>query len=254
MAVVEDHVGATGPTSVAEPHGTAVAGIIASIAGNGVGIVGIAPGVEVLALRACWRDGAEDAAARCSSFTLARAISAAIKLRAQVLNLSLTGPPDPLVSRLLVEAQDRGLVVVAAADRRARPSTGFPASLPGVISVAVQSPTADDAFHRTPALVGAPGVDVLTTVPHGRFDFISGSSMAAAHVSGVAALLLERDRTLTSERILELLQGAPAPGESRRTVGGKSRPTVGPVPLNACAALVELVPGADCPSGARTSS
>jgi hypothetical protein len=159
---------------VAEAHGTAVAAIIAARAGNGVGIEGVAPGARLLALRACWQ---EEGATLCSSFTLGKALNFALLHQARVINLSLGGPPDRLLARLLDAALAGGAAVVAAVD----PAGGsFPASHPGVIAVA-DSPAGD-------ALV-APGRDIPSAAPGGRWDLLSGSSYSAAHVSGLLALL-----------------------------------------------------------------
>lgn len=167
---------------VAELHGTAVAGIIAARADNHVGIVGIAPRARLLALRACWQANA--AQTWCSSLSLALALSAALEHEAQVVNLSLGGPADPLLRRLIETAQARGVAVVAARDERV-PGGGFPASLPGVIAVG-STPAAGRATGPT-----APGTDVLSTLPGSRWGIVSGSSYAAAHVSGLIALLVE---------------------------------------------------------------
>ncbi|WLI90598.1 S8 family serine peptidase [Massilia sp. R2A-15] len=161
----------------AEAHGTAVAGIIAARAGNGVGIAGVAPDARVLALRACWPDGA--GATRCNSFTLAKAINFAIMNGAHIVNLSLTGPPDQLLGALLDAAAARGMAVVGAVDP-GRPDGGFPASWPGVIAVSA-----------TAGPLRAPGADIPTTAPGARWSFVSGPSYAAAHVSGLAALLTQ---------------------------------------------------------------
>jgi len=166
-----------------EAHGTAVAGIIAARAGNGVGIAGIAPDARLMALRACWeRSGAP---VLCNSFTLGRALNHALAHDARIINLSLAGPPDRLLQSLLDAALARGIAVVAAIDPR-RADGGFPASHPGVIGVA-QAGTAG-------ALAGAlraPGMDVPTCVPGARWGLVSGSSYAAAHVTGLAALLVQ---------------------------------------------------------------
>src|SRR5690606_16474316 len=98
--------GATG-----EVHGTAVAGVIASAANNRQGIFGIAPDVEIAALRACWPAPSDLGRARCSSFTLAQALEIAIEIRSDVINLSLAGPSDPLLERLVGEAAAQGAVV-----------------------------------------------------------------------------------------------------------------------------------------------
>jgi len=172
-----------GRRDAAEVHGTAVAGIIAAQADNHVGIVGVAPLARLLALRACWQVAPSDT--RCSSLTLALALSAALEHHAQIVNLSLGGPPDRLVQRLIEAAQSRGITVVAARDD-AVPGGGFPASLPGVI--AVGSAAAGGIAHDG---VTAPGTDVLSTLPGSRWGIVSGSSYAAAHVSGLVALLIE---------------------------------------------------------------
>ena len=168
---------------VPEQHGTAVAGIIAARADNGVGIVGVAPDARLLALRACWEDVRH--ATLCTSLTLALALHFAIIHEAGVINLSLSGPPDRLLAGLLDAALARNITVVAAIDRGA-PDGGFPASHAGVVAIADSGdpPTAT-------AVLRAPGRDVPTTLPAGRWDLVSGSSYAAAHVAGLFALMRE---------------------------------------------------------------
>jgi hypothetical protein len=180
---VSDH-----PTS-AENHGTGVAGVIAAIADNGVGIMGVAPGARLMALRACWQVPGANAAAPttvCDSLSLAQALHYAIEHNAGVVNLSLAGPPDPLLARLIDVAIARHLTVVAAFDP-GMPRGGFPASHPGVVAVADRSMT-----PVAPGVYIAPGRDVPTTEPGGRWFLVDGSSYAAAHVSGLFALLRER--------------------------------------------------------------
>ena len=171
-----------------ELHGTGVAGIIAARGQNGVGIVGVAPGARLLALRACWQTparGPGNGETVCDSLSLAEALHFAIDSKAQVINLSLGGPPDPLLARLIDVALARGIKVVAAYDRNA-PGGGFPASHGGVIAVD------DDSLATGVAGVySAPGRDVPTTQPGARWSLVDGSSYAAAHVSGLLALVGE---------------------------------------------------------------
>jgi subtilisin family serine protease len=167
----------------AERHGTAVAGIVAARADDHVGIAGVAPRARLLALRACREVSPTDTT--CTTLGLALALHAAIDQRAQVINLSLGGPPDRLIERLLEAALGRGIGVVAAADR-AQPKGGFPAAVPGVVAVV------DETSGAAPGgMAAAPGTDVLTTLPGSRWDTVSGASYAAAHVSGLLALMLE---------------------------------------------------------------
>jgi len=180
IGILRDFVTAPPAAVPAERHGTAMAGIIAARAENHRGILGVAPGSMLLALRACWEE-TPGAGGQCSSFTLARAIAFAIGARADVLSLSLSGPRDPLLARLIFAARSAGIVVVSSAGDGGEED--FPANEPGVIGVGA-------ARHGAAALIG-PSHRVLTTVP-GGYDFVSGTSVAAAHVSGLAALLRER--------------------------------------------------------------
>jgi subtilisin family serine protease len=165
-----------------DTHGTEVAGLIGAQPGNARGIVGIAPEVHLLALKACWERS--DGRAVCNSFSLAQALAAAIDHRAQVINLSLGGPPDELLTRLVRAAQARGAIVVGA-----RPTAsehgGFPTGISGVIAVG----HAGDGGEGD---IAAPAREVLTLTPGGRYDFANGSSLAAAQLSAITALLLER--------------------------------------------------------------
>ncbi|MGH8822477.1 MAG: S8 family peptidase [Rhodoferax sp.] len=168
-----------GRPNVAEAHGTGVAGVIAARAANAVGIVGIAPQARLMALRACWQQSND--ATLCTSLSLAEALDFAIQHDAQVINLSLSGPPDRLLARLLDAALARGITVVAAVDGTAQ--GGFPASHQGVVAVG-------DAMNpAAPGAVVAPGRDIPTTAPGSRWTVVSGTSYAAAHVSGLFALL-----------------------------------------------------------------
>ena len=201
-----------------ERHGTEIAGTIAARAGNGVGIVGVAPEARVLAYRACWSLGANAASARCNSFTLALALGAAISARVDVINLSLGGPRDPLLEQLVADALARGIVVVGAIPASGA-RDGFPVAIAGVLAVAAYE---DGASMR--ASLRAPGRDILSLQPGGGFDYASGSSFAAAQVSGVVALLRSLGRHIDARGVGDLL------ARSHRGDG----------PINACRAIAEL--------------
>jgi subtilisin family serine protease len=134
-------------------------------------------------LRACRQATAADTS--CTTLSLAAALHAAIDRGAQVINMSLGGPADRLIERLVEAALERGIDVVAAADR-ALPHGGFPAALHGVIAVVDETPGAAPA-----GMVSAPGTDIPATLPGSRWATVSGASYAAAHVSGLLALMLE---------------------------------------------------------------
>lgn len=219
FVVSEDFV-SSGPAP-SELHGTGVAGVIAAKAGNGMGIAGVAPGARLMALRACWQTGAAAAGPTlCDTLSLAKALHYAIDHKAQVINLSLAGPPDPLLARLVDIALARKAVVVAAYDPDLAHG-GFPAQESGVIAVG------DESLQSLPALVyGAPGRDIPTTQPGGKWYLVNGSSYSAAHVSGLVALLRERHRA-----------AAPQSLAATRPHGGT---------IDACASLLGPFDRCDC--------
>lgn len=167
----------------AEAHGTAVAGIIAAQADDRIGIAGIAPGARLLGLRACWQTSASGGGAVCDSLSLAKALHYAIDHGAPVINLSLGGPSDRLLATLLDAAMARGASVVAAYDPH-RPDGGFPASWPGIIAVSGKAVPGARAN-----IYVAPVADIPTTQPGGGWGLVDGTSYAAAHVSGLVALI-----------------------------------------------------------------
>jgi subtilisin family serine protease len=188
-------------------HGTAMAGLIAAVANNKVGIVGIAPLARVEVFEACWQLKPNTDAAACNTFTLAQAIAAALAARIPLINLSITGPADPLLSALVQSGLKRGVIFVGSA---ADAADAFPTSIPGVIGVA----NSDDPQHNqgqsnhAGAALAAPATHVLTLLPDAQYDFESGSSVAAAEMTGVMALLLSANNHLTAESIVALLKSS----------------------------------------------
>jgi subtilisin family serine protease len=203
-----------------EQHGTGVAGIIAAKADNHIGIAGVAPNARLLGLRACWQvKGSRAGATVCDTLSLAKAVYFAADQKADVINLSLSGPEDRLLAELLKVAISRGSSVVTAFDK-GRPDGGFPASLPGVIAVSDTSlaPSRGEVYT-------APGRDVPTTQPGGRWYIVNGSSYAAAHVSGLLALIRERRRSPSPVLV------------SMERTGGV---------IDACATLIRVAGACDC--------
>lgn len=225
---------------ITDIHGTAVAGVIVAAMNADIGLVGVAPQAQVFALKACWQERADSREAVCDSYTLAKAIDFAISQGAQVLNFSLAGPPDPLLAKLVAAALARGIVVVAADGPDAARS--FPATQPGVLGVAgsddLQGGMRFPARRLAAGTLAAPGVDILTTVPHGHYDFFSGASFAAAQVSGVVALLLERVPGLTPVQVASLFHRTARP---IRAAPGDAATSMDQI--DACAALAASVGG-----------
>lgn len=222
-------------------HGTAVASVIAATANNARGIVGVAPEAVLEVYVACWRDAGGAAGARCDSFTLARALDEIVESRPDVLNLSLVGPYDELLAGLLREIDHAGIVVVAAREAARGGDRTFPASQPGVIGVG-----SSDGFEgadvpagignsRPPPGVFAPGRQIMVAVPRNGYDFRSGSSLAAAHVSGVVALMLSAFPGLPLDVVQNVLQTS-----QRASDGGWPA-------VNACIALQQLDRSVTCP-------
>jgi subtilisin family serine protease len=209
-----------GQQLVAEQHGTAVAGIIAAKANNHIGIAGIAPESRLLGLRACWQQRGS-APTVCDTLSLAKALYFAVDNHADVINLSLSGPDDRLLRELIGVALGKKLAVVSAVDPKL-PGGGFPASVAGVFAVS------DSSAASIPNSFVAPGRQVPTTEPGGRWFLVNGSSFAAAHVSGLIALLHER-RPASPPQLVSL----------RRTGGA----------VDACATLIRAAGACNCACG-----
>ena len=173
-------------------HGSLVVGVIAARTGNGFGMAGVAPAARVLALPVCTPEGAT-ARDRCVLYDLLRGVDRAWERESQVVNLSLVGPANPLLERALARLDQLGVLVVASAGNEATADPRYPAAYPSVIGVGA----ADRDRRRyarsntgVSAELLAPGVEVLSAVPGDAFAFGSGTSFAAAHVSGVLGVLI----------------------------------------------------------------
>lgn len=194
QSFVDSHATSAG----AYRHGTAMAGLIVAVANNHIGIVGIAPLAQIEVFEACWQLKPDSDDAVCNTFTLAKALAAALDSGVQLVNLSIAGPADPLLSTLVTAAVKHGVTFVGAA---ADPADAFPTSIPGVI--AVQG--LDHAFNSD--ALSLPATHILTLRPDNQYDFESGTSVAAAEMTGVIALLTSStDSHLTTSAIVSLLK------------------------------------------------
>jgi len=183
-------------------HGTAMAGLIAAVANNHLGIVGIAPEAQLEVFEACWQLRPDDDAAACNTFTLAQALAAALASGAPLINLSVAGPADPLLSALVQSGLRHGVTFVGAASGA---DEGFPTAITGVIAAS------GSEQPLPPGALGAPTQHVLTLRPGAQYDFESGTSVAAAELTGVIALLMSASSArLATDTIVSLLREAAA--------------------------------------------
>jgi subtilisin family serine protease len=184
------------------PHGTGMAGAIAS---RGT-VVGIAPGAELLAVRAF---SASSQSAEGTTLNIIKGLDWAADKGARVVNMSFAGPLDPRLHDTLAKAAGKGMILIAAVGNAGPNSPPlYPAAEPFVI--AVTATDASDALFSGAnrgkyIAVAAPGVDVLVPAPDASYQFTTGTSVAAAEVSGVVALLLERNPHLTPKDVRRIL-------------------------------------------------
>jgi subtilisin family serine protease len=205
-------------------HGTALAGIIAAQCKNGIGICGLAPGAKIVAVKACRPVTEGKITATTTSFWLSQGIDYAIVQKVQVINLSLGGPRDPLITDLVEKAFARGIITVAAAgDKGLTTYPPYPAALPQVIAVAavdIKGKPYAEGIKGEFITLCAPGVDIMTTFPGEKYNFCSGTSMATAYVTGAVALLLQKHPGLKPQKVRALLEQSAKdcgpPGKDKR--------------------------------------
>ena len=189
-------------------HGTAIAGAIAA---HGK-LLGIAPGVQLLAERAF-----DDTPGKSkgTSFAIYKSLQAAADGGARVVNMSFVGPADPALHRMLAAAYAKDMVLIAAAGNAGPDAAPFyPAADPDVIAVTA-SDSHDGLFQMANRgayiAVAAPGVDILALAPGDAYQITTGTSVAAAHVSGIAALLLELKPSLKPKDIRTIIMTTAKP-------------------------------------------
>ncbi|MGM4918832.1 S8 family serine peptidase [Tardiphaga sp. 813_E8_N1_3] len=193
---------ALGSKEGAHVHGTGIAGAIVSHAR----LMGSAPRARILAIRAF---GVSQGGAESSSFIILKGINHAALNGAQVINMSFAGPQDPLIERGIAASASKGIVMVAASGNAGPKSPPlYPAANPNVIAV-----SATDAYDRlftasnrgSHIAVAAPGVDIFLPAPDNKYQMTSGTSFSAAYISGLAALMIERNSQLRPNEIRSIL-------------------------------------------------
>jgi subtilisin family serine protease len=195
-------------------HGTGMAGAIAAHRN----MLGTAPGVGLLTVRAF---GGRLDSAEGTTYNILKGLDWAAAQGARVINMSFAGPVDPRLREALAKAKEKGIVLVAAAGNAGPNSPPlFPAADPNVI--AVTATNSDDGLFNGAnrgnyIAVAAPGVGIYAPAPDGTYQLTTGTSVAAAEVSGIAALLLERNPSLTPAEVRKILM------DTAKDLGAKGR-------------------------------
>jgi hypothetical protein len=183
-------------------HGTGVAGAIVAH----VRLMGSAPAAHILAIRAF---GTSGKAPESTSFVILRGLDLAASHGARIVNMSFAGPKDAIVGRGLAALAARNIVMVAAAGNAGPKSPPlYPAADPSVMAV-----SATDAQDRLFAAsnrgsyiaLAAPGVDLFLPAPDDKYQITSGTSFSSAYISGVAALVLQRNPALKPDEVRAVL-------------------------------------------------
>ena len=190
---VADTFDALGSKEGPHVHGTGIAGAIVAHAR----LMGSAPEARLLAIRAF---GIGSKGAESTSYVILRGLDYAAEHGAQIINMSFAGPKDPLIERGIAATAARGILMVAAAGNAGAKSPPlYPAANPNVI--AVSGTDAQDKLFAASnrgnhIAIAAPGADIFLPAPDEKYQITSGTSFSAAYISGVAALLLERNPSL----------------------------------------------------------
>ncbi len=215
-------------------HGCSVAGIISATADNGVGMAGIAPNVHILIFRVL------DAYGRGTYSDVAAAIVDAVNAGAQIVNLSLGGAnPSGVLEQAVRYADERGVLVVAAAGNTGREGVLYPAAYESVVAVAAVDPNLQRSSFSTfgPEVdLLAPGRNILTTRLDGGYALMNGSSFGAANTVGVAALEMGLGRQLIVNGGVVAVGGMPTSPTPVETITvtatpNADMPTETPTPL-----------------------
>ncbi|SDP19449.1 S8 family serine peptidase [Afipia sp. GAS231] len=199
---VADSFDALGSKEGPHVHGTGIAGAIVAHAR----LIGSAPEARLLAIRAF---GSTSGAAESTSYVILKGLDYAVEHGAQIVNMSFAGPKDPMIERGVAATAARGILLVAAAGNAGAKSPPlYPAANPNVIAV-----SGTDAQDRLlPAsnrgnyiAIAAPGADIFLPAPDEKYQITSGTSFSAAYVSGIAALIMERNPTLKPNDVRAIL-------------------------------------------------
>ncbi len=203
-------------------HGTHVTGIIGAASSNGIGISGVCPNVRLMILK--YYDA--DADGKTNLKNTVRALHYAVDNGANIINYSGGGAEFSKEEYQAIEkASQKGILVIAAAGnekQNADQHAYYPASydLENIVSIAAvtQAKTLVESsnYGIKKIDIAAPGKSIYSTLPQGRYGYMTGTSQSTAFVSGIAALALSKNRSLTVDQLKELLIASIDPQVSLR--------------------------------------
>ncbi|WP_247838341.1 S8 family serine peptidase [Bradyrhizobium sp. 200] len=249
---VADSFDALGSKEGPHIHGTGIAGAIVAHAK----LMGSAPEARLLAIRAF---GAGSKGAESTSYVILRGLDYAAEHGAQIINMSFAGPKDPLIERGIAAMASRGILMVAAAGNAGAKSPPlYPAANPNVIAVSgtdAQKKLFAASNRGNHIAISAPGADIFLPAPDEKYQITSGTSFSAAYVSGVAALILERNPALKPNDVRVLLtrtaRDLGAPGRDDQFGAGEAD-AFAAVTAAAAAPAVPLASVSGKPAGEKT--
>lgn len=202
-------VGDINDTSDHDGHGSHCAGIIAAI-DNTIGICGVAPDVQILPIKVIETESGD-------MNVLAEAINYSRMMGADIISMSFGTDDDDFIGKQQINnaikiAYESGIVLVAAAGNDGKNDVSYPAANPNVIAVAATTKSDERAFYSNYGVeieIAAPGGDasgaIISTYNESNYIQLAGTSMATPHVSGVVALLIQWNNTLTPEEIRAII-------------------------------------------------
>jgi subtilisin family serine protease len=251
---VADSFDALGSKEGPHVHGTGIAGAIVAHAK----LMGSAPEARLLAIRAF---GGRSGGAESTSYVILRGLDYAVEHGAQIINMSFAGPKDLLIERGIAATAAKGILLVAAAGNAgAKSAPLYPAANPNVIAVSgtdAQEKLFAASNRGNHIAIAAPGADIFLPAPDEKYQITSGTSFSAAYVSGVAALMLERNPALKPNDVRAILtrtaRDLGAPGRDDLFGAGKAD-AFAAVTAAAAAPAVPLAAVSGKPAGEKTSA
>lgn len=195
-------------------HATEVAGIIGATTNNNVGIAGVASGVQIMDISLCYTENAKSLGMQASTTSsFANAIRFAANNGAKIINNSWsfgTSSPIPEINNAIKYAHSKGCIVVFSSGNNGgtatQPAASAPSSTLVVGAIKQNGIKADFSSYGSYVDVVAPGVDIWTTTDNGYYTLVNGTSYAAPHICGIAALIWATNPSLPAWRVCDILE------------------------------------------------